>query len=47
MYIELSFGTALREQSLLMLGKGMEEFLDRYQIYLPCFIGLPNFFANS
>ena len=32
----------LRELSFLMLGTGVEEFLEGCHIYLPCLIGLPN-----
>ena len=37
----------LRGLSNLMLGTGAEEFLEGYQIVLPCVIGLPYNFANS
>ena len=36
-----------RELSFLVLGTGVEEFLEGYQIFLPCDIGLPNNFAIS
>ena len=36
-----------RELSFLVLGTGVEEVLEGCQIYLPCFIGLPNLLANS
>ena len=37
----------IRELSFLMLGTGVEEFLEGYQIFLPCDIGLSNNFAIS
>ena len=40
-------GLCIRELSFLMLGTGAEEFLEGYQILLPCDIGLPNNFAIS
>jgi len=33
----------LRQLSLLMLGTGVKEFFEGYQILLLCYIGLPNF----
>ena len=38
---------SLRELSFLILGTGVEEFLEGCQTYWPCFIGLPNIFINS
>ena len=33
---------SIRELPFLMLGTGMEEFLEGCQIFLPCLIGIPN-----
>ena len=38
------FSKTLTELSFLMLGTGVEEFLEGYQFFLPCDIGLPNNF---
>ena len=41
------FHKIVRELSFLMLGTRVEEFLEVYQIFLPCDIGLPNNLAIS